>query len=283
MTTQQPTPSERAARAALAAHFPPESVADDIAEFGAVDTWLRRAAQSPLALYRPESALARALPATFLIPGDPQWPARLSDLGTACPPGLWTLGAGNLSQLITRSVAVAGARNVTDPGWHSATEAGGALAHEGRAVVASLAYGVASAALDGAHAQGGQAVVVMPCGPDVCHPHDQTGLRGRVINRSGLLITPFAPGTLPSANNLHRAARLMAALASASLLIEPHREPNRTPFTLHEAAGAMGRRRVYLAPPVPPADETLTGAPVPAVPEGARIAPTVADVSDALT
>ncbi|MCX5106951.1 hypothetical protein [Streptomyces sp. NBC_00439] len=104
--------SERAARAALTAHFSPAQLTADLARLSAAEVWeqrVRRDLSGRLARYRAEEELAGAqATCQFVIPSDPQWPPALADLGRACPPGLWARGHEQLPELASSPVAVAG-------------------------------------------------------------------------------------------------------------------------------------------------------------------------------
>ncbi|MFF7534548.1 hypothetical protein ACFZB2_36425 [Streptomyces bobili] len=115
-----PSPAlpERAARAALAAHFTPAQLATELAQFSAQELWeqrLRHDNSGRLAQYKPAEELDNAqLSCEFVIPSDETWPAALADLGPDCPLGLWARGGDRLPQLTASAVAVTGNRNATE-------------------------------------------------------------------------------------------------------------------------------------------------------------------------
>ncbi|WP_097275956.1 hypothetical protein [Streptomyces sp. TLI_55] len=64
-----------------------------------------------LASYRPSEELARAeLTCPSVIPTDDERPTALTDLGPACPPGLWVRSRERLGRLTDSTVAVTGNR-----------------------------------------------------------------------------------------------------------------------------------------------------------------------------
>ncbi|MER6691107.1 DNA-processing protein DprA [Streptomyces minutiscleroticus] len=168
-------PSERAARAALAAHFTPEEVAADLADRSAAEVWQRRVSADPagrLARYRPEEELRTATGGgQFVIPSDPEWPAALEDLGEQCPLGLWVIGREYLPRLTASAVDVIGNRNPTDHALTTTYVYAGALAAAGHTVTATLSYGVEATAHRTAAVSGQASLAVLPRGLDHCHPH----------------------------------------------------------------------------------------------------------------
>ena len=120
---------EREARMCLAAVVEPghPAVGEAVAEYGAAQVWAsltRPGSELPLGLraraVKPGELRDRtsAERLRFVIPGDEEWPAPLSDLA-GCetvnqlagePLGLWLAGGGNLAELAARSVAVVGSR-----------------------------------------------------------------------------------------------------------------------------------------------------------------------------
>jgi len=75
--------SERAARAALAAHFAPGQLAAELGQYTAAEAWDRRVRlydSGPLAHYRPQEELAQAeLSSQFVIPEDAEGPTALTE------------------------------------------------------------------------------------------------------------------------------------------------------------------------------------------------------------
>ncbi|NUK26908.1 DNA-processing protein DprA [Streptomyces lunaelactis] len=237
-------PSKRAARAALSHFYRPADVAADLANIGPVDLWQDLAADpsSRLAGYRPEEELSAArLTADFVIPGDAEWPAALDALGDACPLGLWVRGSGDLADLSAHAVAVTGRRNSSASGTATAAQLTRELIDAGRTVTSALSYGIDTAAQHAAHAVPAPTVAVLPCGLDSCHPHNQTELLHSVVNRGGVAVSAYRPGTPASRNTLAATAQLLAALAGAVVLVEPAPDPSTGPLEAAQAAHRMGR------------------------------------------
>jgi len=213
---------ERAARAALSAFHSPESLAAGLAEHGPVALWEHLArTDRRMAGYHPGHQLESAqLTAQFVIPGDDSWPTRLDALGEAAPLGIWVRGTGDLPALSDRAVAVTGNRHATARGQSRAASIAGDLAAAGRTVTASLAHGIDTAAHTGAHRVPAPPIAVLPCGLDLCHPHDNGDLLRAVADRGGAVVSAFRPGTPVSVFTLRATAQLAAALSAAAVLVE---------------------------------------------------------------
>ncbi|MFE4821597.1 DNA-processing protein DprA [Streptomyces sp. NPDC056704] len=168
-----PSPAlpERAARAALAAHFTPAQLASELAQFSALEVWeqhVRHDNSGRLAQYKPTEELDNAqLSCQFVIPSDVAWPAALADLGPDCPLGLWARVSDQLPQLTASAVAVTGNRNATEQAITRA-QAFATVAEAGHTVTATLAYGVNSAAHRAAAMAGRRSSCCRCCASTAC-------------------------------------------------------------------------------------------------------------------
>ncbi|MFF3443564.1 recombinase family protein [Streptosporangium sp. NPDC002721] len=77
--------------------------------------------------------------ARLVVPGDPEWPTQLDDLGDSRPYALWLHGDADLRFSCLRSVAVVGSRAATPYGTHVAAEFGAGLSEKGWGVVSGSA------------------------------------------------------------------------------------------------------------------------------------------------
>ncbi len=157
-----------------------------------------------------------------LIPGDRDWPAALNDLGDFAPYVLWTRGASSfLSRPLPDQVTITGARAATSYGGeHVAGELAGAVARDERVVVAGGAYGIEGAAHRAVLAAGGgDTIAVLPCGVDRLYATGHSDLLERVAD-VGLLVSELPPGTMPTRHRFMARARIMAALSSATVIVE---------------------------------------------------------------
>ncbi|WP_171059935.1 DNA-processing protein DprA [Streptomyces montanus] len=216
--------SERAARAALGAHFAPGQLAAELHEYTPAEVWDRRVRSDGsglLASYRPREELAQAeLTCPFIIPSDAEWPTALADLGPACPLGLWVRGRERLARLADSAVAVTGNRVPTQQAVTRAHDFATALAEADHTVTATLAYGVDSTAHQAAAETGKASLAVLPRGLDGAHPHAHAPLLRSILDNGGSAVSLYRPGTAASGATLKASAVLLAALARAVILVE---------------------------------------------------------------
>ncbi|MEV5358187.1 DNA-processing protein DprA [Streptomyces sp. NPDC052693] len=249
------TPSERSALAALAAHFAPEEVAEDLAAHSAADVWQQRVqadASGRLARYRPEEELNRSLLyCQFITRSDEGWPTALTVLGERQPLGLWVLGRDRLPGLTASTVAVTGNRNATAHALSYAEDYARAVSEAGHTVTATLAFGVDAAAHQAAALTGRATLAVLPRGLDRAHPYAHAALMKQIVSSGGAVISLYPPGT-PASGATHQAsAHLLAALSKAVILIEALDHSH----TLRTAQAALDLRRPLLT--APPAEDDI--------------------------
>ena len=166
--------------------------------------------------------------ATFLCPGDAEWPGSVgilefvSDAGPRQGPpplGLWVRGNSDLVAVTERSVAVVGARAATEYGLRVAADLAADLATAGWTVVSGAAYGVDAAAHRGALAVGGTTVGVLACGVDTAYPSGHAGLLQRIAE-NGIVVSELPPGSRPSRLRFLARNRLIAAMTRGTVVVE---------------------------------------------------------------
>jgi DNA processing protein len=157
--------------------------------------------------------------ARWLVPGDPEWPTQLDDLGAARPFGLWVRGEADLRWAALHSVAVVGARAATGYGVETARSLADGLATAGWSVVSGGAYGIDAAAHRGCLAAAGTSIAVLAGGPDLLQPIGNAALLAQVAD-SGALVGELPCGVRPSRSRLLARNRLVAALSRATVVVE---------------------------------------------------------------
>lgn len=167
--------------------------------------------------------------ARLVVPEDPDWPAwpllcltplnNRSQRGAGPPLGLWVRGEAPVADLFDQAVSVIGARAATSYGENVALEVGYGLAGAGITVVSGAAYGIDGAAHRGALHAGGRTVAVMGCGVDVAYPVGHSGLLDSIAG-SGLVVSEYPPGTSPARHRFLVRNRLIAALSTATVVVE---------------------------------------------------------------
>lgn len=132
---------------------------------------------------------------------------------------LWVRGASSfLSRPLRDFVTITGARASTSYGDHVARELAASVAADDRVVVAGGAYGIEGVAHQTALATGGDTIAVLANGVDRPYPAGHRDLLDRVAD--GVLVSEVPPGTVPTRHRFIARARLMAALSSATVLVE---------------------------------------------------------------
>jgi DNA processing protein len=204
---------------------------------------------------------ARRCGARLLVPESPQWPtwpfAAFEVCGApalAPPLALWVRGPGDLAGLTALSVAIVGARAATGYGLHVAGELGAGLAGHDVTVVSGAALGIDGAAHRGALAGGGPTVAVLACGIDRAYPAAHEALLVRIA-ADGLVISEYPPGSVPGRHRFLVRNRLIAALGTATVVVEAglRSGAHRT------AADALALGRPLMAVPGPVTSGTSAG------------------------
>lgn len=155
-----------------------------------------------------------------LVPGDKEWPSALDDLGDRRPYVLWARGTTSfLARPLSDFVTITGARASTSYGEHVAGQLASDLANAERLVVAGGAYGIEGAAHRAALASGGDTIAVMANGADRMYPMGHRELLERVADL-GLMVSEMPPGAVPTRHRFIARARLMAALSTATVVVE---------------------------------------------------------------
>jgi DNA processing protein len=157
--------------------------------------------------------------ARLIIPGSPEWPTQLDQLGPSRPLGLWLHGTADLRFSCLKSVAVVGARAATAYGVHVAAEFGVGLSESGWTVVSGGAFGVDGAAHRGALVADAPTVVVLACGVDICYPSGHDTLFAAVRDQ-GVVISECPPGVHPTRARFLIRNRLIAALSRGTVVVE---------------------------------------------------------------
>ena len=147
---------------------------------------------------------------------DEDYPAALRDLSHP-PRELFALG--RLATLTPPVVAIVGTRDATDYGLRVTRELASSLARAGACVVSGLARGIDAAAHRATLAESGRTVAVLGTGVDIPYPVGHRELHASIA-RTGLLLSEFPPGSRASKGSFPRRNRILAALASVTIVIE---------------------------------------------------------------
>ncbi|MFM2448490.1 MAG: DNA-protecting protein DprA [Pseudomonadota bacterium] len=172
--------------------------------------------ESALDLTQRWLAQAASAPRYVLSLGDPHYPSDL--LQTADPP-LLLYAQGRLSLLGAPKIAIVGSRNPTPQGVENARAFARHLSQAGWTVVSGLALGIDGAAHEGALQGEGSTIAVVGTGLDRVYPKDHHALAHQ-ISQQGLILSEYPLGTPPLPGCFPQRNRIIAGLASGTLVVE---------------------------------------------------------------
>jgi DNA processing protein len=200
-----------------------------LAEHGSVTSWAGMAAALKRWAPRipdlaPERDLAtmERLGGRMIIPGDDLWPGQLADLGIHEPICLWWRGVELELPPAAKSVALVGSRDSTSYGASVTGDLAYSLAQRGFTVVSGGAYGIDAHAHRAALAGGSgpmPTIAVMAGGVDRFYPSGNEDLLRAVANQ-GAVLAEVPPGSAPTRYRFLQRNRIIAALASVTVVVE---------------------------------------------------------------
>lgn len=219
----------------------------------------------------PEEELNRCLNLGIkvLAEFDPEYPQALREIYS--PPPL-IFCRGNLKALEGMGVAIVGSRRATPYGLMMAKRLGRDLARAGLVVVSGLARGVDSESHWGCLEGGGLTIGVLGNGIDVVYPRENRELYSRV-EKQGLLLTEFPPGTRPEPGNFPVRNRLISALSRGVVVVEAQEKSG----AMITVGFALEQGKDVFAVPGPVTSPNSRGPHI-LLQEGARLVSGVADI-----
>lgn len=134
------------------------------------------------------------------------------------PPLLYVKGDAKL--LSMPQVGIVGTRNPTHTGIENTRAFSRYLADGGFTITSGLALGIDGYAHEAALKAKGNTIAVMGTGIDQIYPQRHQRLADVIVERGGLLVTEFAPGTKPHANHFPRRNRIISGLSLGILVVE---------------------------------------------------------------
>ncbi len=173
----------------------------------------------------PERDLAtmQRLGGRMIIPSDELWPHQLADLGLQEPLCLWWRGVEQQLPGAAKSIALVGSRDSTSYGSSVTGDLAYSLAQRGFTIVSGGAYGIDAhahrAALAGGSSGGMPTIAVMAGGVDRFYPAGNEDLLRAVANQ-GAVLAEVPPGSAPTRYRFLQRNRLIAALASVTVVVE---------------------------------------------------------------
>lgn len=195
-----------------------------------------------------EVVAVRQAGARYLFHDQPDYPALLAELDNAPP---IVTCRGRLALASAPCVALVGARNASAAAVKLARDFSAALAEAGFTVVSGLARGIDGAAHEGAFPA---TIGVIASGIDITYPPQHEALQERIAQEA-LLIAEQPPGTEPRGRHFPSRNRIIAGLASGTLVIEA--APQSGSLITARLAGEAGRE--VMAIPGSPLDARALG------------------------
>lgn len=164
--------------------------------------------------------VAAQLGVRLLLPGAPEWPEALNDLGPHGAVALWLRGDAE-ALLAEPSLAVVGARASTGYGEHVAAELAAGVAERGVGVVSGAAFGIDGVAHRAALGVGGRTIAFLAGGPDRLYPSAHASMLERMMTEPGCAVVTELPiGNSPTRWRFLQRNRLIAAVSTATVVVE---------------------------------------------------------------
>ena len=135
-------------------------------------------------------------------------------------PPVILFGRGSKEALCSRQVALVGSRRASGGGVRRAARLAAELSENGIAVTSGLAVGIDGSAHKAAVAAGGQTVAVLGSGMDKTYPHSHRHLAEDIVQAGGAVVSEFATGMPPLAQNFPQRNRIISGLSEAVVVVE---------------------------------------------------------------
>lgn len=153
---------------------------------------------------------------TALTWEDDEYPAALRTID-ASPPVLYV--RGRLTSQDEWAVALVGTRRASTYGREVAHVLAGELARHGVTIVSGLALGIDTVAHRSAIEAGGRTLAVLGSGLDQLYPPQNRGLAATIAEQ-GAILSDYALGTRPDANNFPPRNRIISGLSRGVVIVE---------------------------------------------------------------
>ncbi len=151
-----------------------------------------------------------------LMYSEQSYPQRLQEIPD---PPILLYALGNISVLSRPCLAVVGSRKCTPYARRMANKLCAGLVRAGFTLVSGFAQGIDRIAHEHGCSDGGSTIAVLGTGLDIVYPASNRDIWEPVAS-SGLIISEFAPGTLPKAKNFPYRNRIISGLSLGTLVIQ---------------------------------------------------------------
>jgi len=163
-----------------------------------------------------QEQMAEKCQANVLLAWESSFPTLLRELYDP-PVLLWYRGVHLPSD--DKAIAIVGTRKASEYGKRVAYTFAQELARNGWTIVSGLAYGIDTAAHQGAVDAGGRTIAILGSGVDVIYPAANTRLVAQILE-SGALFSELPLGTKPDAIHFPRRNRIISGLSRGVLVAE---------------------------------------------------------------
>ena len=141
------------------------------------------------------------------------------------PAGVFVMGNVSLKKLLgngTEAFSVVGSRDMSPYGREATEKIVSNISQTCRkpVVVSGLALGIDATAHRASIAYGVPTIAVIPCGLDIVYPLMHRMLAKQIVEKGGVLISQFVPGTAPMAINFILRNRIIAGMSDTTILVE---------------------------------------------------------------
>lgn len=116
--------------------------------------------------------------------------------------------------------AIIGTRHATYAGIQQAFRLGMEATENSVSVISGFAEGIDQSGMNGAIAGGGPCIGVLACGHDVEYPGLTMGIRNRIVDSGGCILSRFAPRQVPYKSNFISRNMVIAAYSSFVIAVQ---------------------------------------------------------------
>ncbi len=136
------------------------------------------------------------------------------------PPGILFLQGNPDCLKKPRKAALIGSRNATRAGILATGRIAEELSRSGVTIVSGLAFGIDAESHRGCLKGGSPTIAVMGCGLDRTYPVQNGKLKNEILEKEGLILSEYAPGSLPLGYHFPYRNRLISGLCDLVVLME---------------------------------------------------------------
>ena len=148
---------------------------------------------------------------------DEEYPAKLKQIPD---PPIFLYAKGNISTLNLKCWAVVGTRKASKLGLDWSRQISQLLVSKDIGVVSGLAFGIDTAAHEGALSKDGKTIAVLANGLDEIQPRKNKDLAEKIIENDGLLMSTQPPKSQVRNIDFARRNRIQSGLSECSIIVE---------------------------------------------------------------